>query len=654
MELKVWCDGIQRVVCGVSAATTCQEVVFALAHATGQTGRFILIEKFRHQSERLLAPTEHPLLVLSHWGEYATDVQFVMKRSDGPVVPTGAATASAAKLANTGLSLATSPQQHSISSPAVNTSANGSGQQQQVLVNGQPPPPALVSPNRRDVFNNSINRKSGHRLKSDTTQLSPSMAKQLSSAATTTAAAAVARNGNTGSASTPTSTHTIINSNTTSSSGSTSISTGSHPNPHHHSIPGSAQPLTTASPVKQQVPPTTTTTANTNSISSHNNNHNNPIITSNAINANNQLVNNINHMNANMVHNNHNNNNHHSGDQLLTESAQLHQKFIAKNNTINNIHTINSNSNNANNNNNNTIIAINNTADAMVTSPKGTGHRPRHPPPYSEAINKSALVTGGTGSPVTTTTGTGGTNTSQHPLEFDSSSASDDNNTIGRQVVTNTTTGGPGVGIGGNNKRRSAEPSPQTQSKQRTTCDVGAGGVGGGGTGSQKDLLLHRDAIRLVDMQKETMRAQEMEMSSVEREITLIEKNLMDNELLISEYKCEMEAVHQRWQDQEVVIEQMDGAGMECELDELVARAASYEDDVQAVKHKLSQCETQIGDCRQQITRLMDQLEAEEAVARRQRAAANEAQLEANDETERLAEQLVRALRDRKDEFESQ
>ncbi|CAG2107619.1 unnamed protein product, partial [Medioppia subpectinata] len=564
MELKVWCDGIQRVVCGVSAATTCQEVVFALAHATGQTGRFILIEKFRHQSERLLAPTEHPLLVLSHWGEYATDVQFVMKRSDGPVVPTGAAaTASAAKLANTGLSLATSPQ-HSISSPAVNTSANGSGQQQQqVLVNGQPPPPALVSPNRRDVFNNSINRN----------------------------------------------------------------------------------------PVKQQVPPTTTTTANTNSISSHNNNHNNPIITSNAINANNQLVNNINHMNANMVHNNHNNNNHHSGDQLLTESAQLHQKFIAKNNTINNIHTINSNSNNANNNNNNTIIAINNTADAMVTSPKGTGHRPRHPPPYSEAINKSALVTGGTGSPVTTTTGTGGTNTSQHPLEFDSSSASDDNNTIGRQVVTNTTTGGPGVGIGGNNKRRSAEPSPQTQSKQRTTC--GVGGVGGG-TGSQKDLLLHRDAIRLVDMQKETMRAQEMEMSSVEREITLIEKNLMDNELLISEYKCEMEAVHQRWQDQEVVIDQMDGAGMECELDELVARAASYEDDVQAVKHKLSQCETQIGDCRQQITRLMDQLEAEEAVARRQRAAANEAQLEASDETERLAEQLVRALRDRKDEFESQ
>ena len=81
MELKVWCDGIQRVVCGVNSQTTCQDVVFALAHATAQTGRFILIERFRN-SERLLAPTEHTLQVLSKWGEYANDVTFVMKRSE--------------------------------------------------------------------------------------------------------------------------------------------------------------------------------------------------------------------------------------------------------------------------------------------------------------------------------------------------------------------------------------------------------------------------------------------------------------------------------------------------------------------------------------------------------------------------------------------
>lgn len=36
MELKVWVDGIQRVVCGVSEQTTCQEVVIALAQAIGE------------------------------------------------------------------------------------------------------------------------------------------------------------------------------------------------------------------------------------------------------------------------------------------------------------------------------------------------------------------------------------------------------------------------------------------------------------------------------------------------------------------------------------------------------------------------------------------------------------------------------------------
>lgn len=36
MELKVWVDGIQRVVCGASEQTTCQEVVIALAQAIGE------------------------------------------------------------------------------------------------------------------------------------------------------------------------------------------------------------------------------------------------------------------------------------------------------------------------------------------------------------------------------------------------------------------------------------------------------------------------------------------------------------------------------------------------------------------------------------------------------------------------------------------
>lgn len=65
MELKVYVEGIQRIVCGVSESTTCQDVVFALAHATGKIGRFTLIERWRN-NERLLAPTDNPLKVKSN------------------------------------------------------------------------------------------------------------------------------------------------------------------------------------------------------------------------------------------------------------------------------------------------------------------------------------------------------------------------------------------------------------------------------------------------------------------------------------------------------------------------------------------------------------------------------------------------------------
>ncbi|TSK45833.1 Ras association domain-containing protein 8 [Bagarius yarrelli] len=86
MELKVWVDGIQRVVCGVTEATTCR------------TGRYTLVEKWR-DSERHLAPNESPVASLNTWGQYAGDVQFILHRtgpslterppSEGPPVSRG-------------------------------------------------------------------------------------------------------------------------------------------------------------------------------------------------------------------------------------------------------------------------------------------------------------------------------------------------------------------------------------------------------------------------------------------------------------------------------------------------------------------------------------------------------------------------------------
>ncbi|XP_017884822.1 ras association domain-containing protein 8 [Ceratina calcarata] len=80
MELKVWVEGIQRIVCGVTESTTCQDVVYALAHATGQTGRFTLVERWR-TNERFLAPYENPLKILMKWGEYSSEVQLILRRS---------------------------------------------------------------------------------------------------------------------------------------------------------------------------------------------------------------------------------------------------------------------------------------------------------------------------------------------------------------------------------------------------------------------------------------------------------------------------------------------------------------------------------------------------------------------------------------------
>ncbi|XP_075742427.1 ras association domain-containing protein 8 isoform X3 [Rhipicephalus microplus] len=80
MELRVWLEGgPQRVVCGVTEATTCQDVVYALAQATAQTGRFALVERSR-RSERPLAPSDRPLRLLARWGRCASDVHFLLRR----------------------------------------------------------------------------------------------------------------------------------------------------------------------------------------------------------------------------------------------------------------------------------------------------------------------------------------------------------------------------------------------------------------------------------------------------------------------------------------------------------------------------------------------------------------------------------------------
>ncbi|XP_068616228.1 ras association domain-containing protein 8-like isoform X2 [Brachionichthys hirsutus] len=90
MELRVWVDGVSRVVCGLSPKTPCQHVVVALAQAIGQTGRYVLVSKLRG-TERALVADDCPLQHVAQMGQLGTEVQFVLRRT-GPSISSGSGT----------------------------------------------------------------------------------------------------------------------------------------------------------------------------------------------------------------------------------------------------------------------------------------------------------------------------------------------------------------------------------------------------------------------------------------------------------------------------------------------------------------------------------------------------------------------------------
>uniref|UniRef100_A0A0K0D8J9 Ras-associating domain-containing protein n=1 Tax=Angiostrongylus cantonensis TaxID=6313 RepID=A0A0K0D8J9_ANGCA len=81
MELKVNVDGVERSISGVSNETTCAQIIYALAHATSQKGRFVMIEKFK-KKERRLSPVDKPVELLEKFRGHRSNVSFVLKKVD--------------------------------------------------------------------------------------------------------------------------------------------------------------------------------------------------------------------------------------------------------------------------------------------------------------------------------------------------------------------------------------------------------------------------------------------------------------------------------------------------------------------------------------------------------------------------------------------
>ncbi|EDO46381.1 predicted protein, partial [Nematostella vectensis] len=77
-ELRVWVDGKERIIRGVSDSTTCESILIALAKAAGKTGRVALLEKWR-DLERILPRTEKPIKCLQMWGSLQKEVKFLLR-----------------------------------------------------------------------------------------------------------------------------------------------------------------------------------------------------------------------------------------------------------------------------------------------------------------------------------------------------------------------------------------------------------------------------------------------------------------------------------------------------------------------------------------------------------------------------------------------
>jgi len=89
-DLRVWVDGVERVVRGAHEDTTCENILLALANATGKLGRFALLEKWR-DLERILPREAKPIKCLQMWGKQASEVKFVLKLMKDKSTPNAAA-----------------------------------------------------------------------------------------------------------------------------------------------------------------------------------------------------------------------------------------------------------------------------------------------------------------------------------------------------------------------------------------------------------------------------------------------------------------------------------------------------------------------------------------------------------------------------------
>ena len=58
MDLRVYVDGVARIICDLTRSTTVHDIIIALAQYKGKPGRYSLIERAPDGAQRTLSPNE--------------------------------------------------------------------------------------------------------------------------------------------------------------------------------------------------------------------------------------------------------------------------------------------------------------------------------------------------------------------------------------------------------------------------------------------------------------------------------------------------------------------------------------------------------------------------------------------------------------------
>lgn len=66
MDLRVYVDGIARIICDLTRTTTVHDIIIALAQYKGKAGRYSLIERAPDGTQRTLSPNELTSELIHH------------------------------------------------------------------------------------------------------------------------------------------------------------------------------------------------------------------------------------------------------------------------------------------------------------------------------------------------------------------------------------------------------------------------------------------------------------------------------------------------------------------------------------------------------------------------------------------------------------